>query len=258
MSRKEYEAELRKLQVELCHLQEHIKNHKLKVIVVFEGRDAAGKGGVIKAITEKVSPRVFRKVALPAPSDREKSQWFLQRFVQHFPAGGELVLFDRSWYNRAGVEPVMGFCTPEQHERFLSHCPRFEKNAQEAGIRIIKYFFDVGPEEQEKRFISRMTDPVKHWKMSPMDVESWKLWWDYTAAYSRMIERTDTEECPWFQVKSDDKRRARLNCISHLLGQIPYEEMDWQPPIIDPDDRKERKPGQPKTVEFKHSVPSIY
>jgi len=258
MKRAEYEKELRQLQVELCHLQEHIKNKGLKLIVVFEGRDAAGKGGVIQAITEKVSPRIFRKVALPAPSDREKTQWFVQRYIQHFPSAGEMVIFDRSWYNRAGVEPVMGFCTPEEHERFLRECPGFERDAVEAGIKIIKYFFDVSQDEQEKRFISRMTDPMKHWKMSPMDIESWKRWWDYTAAYTRMIDRTDTEECPWFRVKSDDKRRARLNCIAHLLGQIPYEQMAWEPPEVNAGDRKQRKAGQPEKIKFKHTVPHVY
>lgn len=256
LSRDEYEKELKRLHVELVHLQEYVKKHKLKVIVVFEGRDAAGKGGVIKAITERVSPRVFRVVALPAPSDREKTQWFVQRYVTHFPAGGEIVLFDRSWYNRAGVEPVMGFCTPEQHERFLRECPGFERDAVEAGIRIIKYFFDVSQAEQEKRFVARMTDPLKHWKMSPMDIESWRRWWDYTAAYSRMIDATDTEACPWYRVDSNHKRKARLNCIAHLLGQIPYEQMDWTPP--EAGKRKKRKPNQPKTVDFRHTVPEIF
>lgn len=256
LSKEEYEHELKKLQVELCHLQEFVKDNKLKVVVVFEGRDAAGKGGVIKAITERVSPRVFRVVALPAPSDREKTQWFVQRYVQHFPAGGEIVLFDRSWYNRAGVEPVMGFCTSEQHERFLRECPGFEKDAVEAGVKIIKYFFDVSQDEQEKRFISRMTNPMKHWKMSPMDVESWRRWWDYTAAYTRMIDATDTDASPWYKVNSNHKRRARLNCISHLLNQIPYEPMDWQPPEVG--ERKERTPGQPEKIEFRHKVPSVY
>jgi polyphosphate kinase 2 len=256
LSRDEYEAELKKLHIELAHLQAHVKKHQLRIIVVFEGRDAAGKGGVIKALTERVSPRVFRTVALPAPSDREKTQWFIQRYIQHFPSGGEVVLFDRSWYNRAGVEPVMGFCTPEQHERFLRECPGFERDVVEAGIRIIKYFFDVSPEEQEKRFLSRMEDPMKHWKMSPMDVESYRRWWDYSSVYNRMIDATDTEACPWYRVDSDHKRRARLNCISHLLGQIPYEPMDWSPPELG--ERNDRKAGQPETVHFRHSVPPVY
>ena len=256
ISKKAYERELKKLQVELCHLQEYVKKHQLKVIVVFEGRDAAGKGGVIKAITERVSPRVFRVVALPAPSDREKTQWFVQRYISHFPAAGEIVLFDRSWYNRAGVEPVMGFCTPEEHEKFLEECPGFERDVESAGIKIIKYFFDVSQEEQEKRFLSRMTEPLKHWKMSPMDVESWRRWWDYTAVYERMIDATDTDYCPWYRVNSNDQRRARLNCIAHLLGQIPYEPMEWEPPAMGK--RKERKSGQPEELNFRHKVPKVY
>lgn len=252
----DYEKELKKLQVELCHLQEWVKKEKLRIVVVFEGRDAAGKGGVIKAITEKVSPRVFRTVALPAPSDREKSQWYVQRYIKHFPAGGEIILFDRSWYNRAGVEPVMGFCTPDQHERFLRQCPEFERDAINAGLKIVKYFFDVSQEVQEERFLSRIEDPMKHWKLSPMDVESWRRWWDYTTVYNRMIDATDTEHCPWYRVQADNKRRARLNCISHLLSQFPYEEQDFHPP--EGGKRKERKPGQPEKIKFKHTVQKVY
>ena len=256
LSRKLFDEELRKLQVELCHLQEHIKKEGLRIIVIFEGRDAAGKGGVIKRITERVSPRVFRVVALPAPSDREKSQWYPQRYIEHFPAAGELMLFDRSWYNRVGVERVMGFCTEEEYENFMRVCPDFEADLVRSGILLIKYFFDVSQEEQERRFLARMTDPLRHWKMSPMDVESWRRWWDYNEAYKRMLEATDTDHAPWHRVQADDKRRARLNCISHLLSSIPYEPMDWRPPEVGK--RKKRKPGTPESLTFKHDVPPVY
>ena len=256
LSRKVFERELQKLQVELCHLQDHVKRTGMRAIVLFEGRDAAGKGGVIKRITERVSPRVFRVVALPTPSDREKTQWYPQRYIQHFPAAGEIILFDRSWYNRAGVEHVMGFCTPDEYERFLGTVPSFEAEMIRSGIRLIKYFFDVSPEQQEKRFLARMTDPMRHWKMSPMDVESWRRWWDYTEAYQRMIEATDTEASPWYRVMADDKRRARLNCIAHLLSLLPYEEQDWTPPEVGK--RKRKKPGTPDKVDFRHEVPRAY
>jgi polyphosphate kinase 2 len=256
LSRKLFDKELCKLQVELCHLQEHIKKEGLRIIVIFEGRDAAGKGGVIKRITERVSPRVFRVVALPAPSDREKSQWYPQRWIAHFPAAGELMLFDRSWYNRPGVERVMGFCTDDEHENFMRVCPDFEADLVRSGIQLIKYFFDVSQEEQERRFRARVTDPLRHWKMSPMDVESWRRWWDYTEAYQHMLEATDTDHAPWHRVQADDKRRARLNCISHLLSSIPYEPMDWKPPEVGK--RKKRKPGTPESLTFKHDVPPVY
>jgi polyphosphate kinase 2 len=225
MTRKQYEKELRKLQTELCRLQEWVKLKGLKVIVVFEGRDAAGKGGTIKAITERVSPRVFRLVALPAPSDREKSQMYLQRYMQHFPAGGEVVIFDRSWYNRAGVERVMGFCTEREYERFLENCPEAEKYMVDGGIILIKFWLEVGKKEQERRFEARIEDPIRQWKLSPMDVESWTRWYDYSHARDMMLEATDTEHAPWYIVRSDDKKRARLNCIAHLLSLIPYEKM---------------------------------
>ena len=250
-----FDKELRKLQTELCHLQEYIKKERLKIIVVFEGRDAAGKGGVIKRITERVSPRVFRVVALPAPSDRQKTQWYPQRYVENFPAGGEIVLFDRSWYNRAGVEHVMGFCSREEYERFLSGCPTFEEWIVRSGIQLIKYFFDVTQEEQEKRFMSRINDAMRHWKLSPMDIESWERWWDYTAAYERMLDATDTSHAPWYRVQADDKRRARLNCIAHLLSLIPYERMDWQPPDLG---KRKKKPGTRDELTFKHEVPLVY
>lgn len=222
MKRKAYEKELGKLQVELCHLQEWVKANGLRVIVLFEGRDAAGKGGTIKAITEKVSPRVFRVIALPAPSDREKTQLFLQRYMQHFPAAGEIVIFDRSWYNRAGVEYVMGFCTAAEHKRFLSLCPEIEKYIIEGGIILIKLWLEVGMDEQERRFKARIDDPLRQWKLSPMDTESYRRWYDYSRARDLMFEATNSNHAPWHVIRSDDKRRARLNCIAHLLKLIPY------------------------------------
>src|SRR5246500_3535484 len=222
MKRKVYEKNLEKLQVDLCHLQAWVKANKLRVIVLFEGRDAAGKGGTIKAITEKVSPRVFRVVALPSPSDREKSQLFLQRYMQHFPAAGEIVIFDRSWYNRAGVEYVMGFCTPAEHKRFLSLCPRIEQYIVDGGIILLKYWLEVGKKEQQRRFEARIKDPLRQWKLSPMDLESFRRWNEYSRARDRMLEATDSKHAPWHIVRSDDKKRARLSCISHLLSMIPY------------------------------------
>ena len=222
MKRKVYEKEMAKLQVELCHLQEWVKANKLRVIVLFEGRDAAGKGGTIKAITEKVSPRVFRVIALPAPSDREKTQMFMQRYMQHFPSGGEIVIFDRSWYNRAGVEYVMGFCTAEEHSRFLSVCPQIEKYVVDGGIILIKLWLEVGMNEQEKRFKARIDDPLRQWKLSPMDTESYRRWYDYSRARDLMFKATNSKHAPWHIVRSDDKRRARLNCIAHLLKVIPF------------------------------------
>ena len=197
-------------------------------MVVLEGRDAAGKGGTIKAITERVSPRVFRVVALPAPSDREKSQMYVQRYLQHFPAAGEIVIFDRSWYNRAGVEYVLGFCTREQHRRFLETCPMFEKQVVDAGIRLLKYWLEVSPEEQKKRFAARIEDPLRQWKLSPTDLESRRRWYDYSKARDMMMAATDTRHAPWHVVRSNDKKRARLNLIAHLLGQIPYKRIKRQ------------------------------
>src|SRR3981081_12340 len=225
MKRKVYEKELGKLQVELCHLQEWVKANKLRVIVLFEGRDAAGKGGTIKAITEKVSPRVFRVTTLPAPSDREGTQLFLQRYMQHFPAAGEIVIFDRSWYNRAGVEYVMDFCTPAEHKRFLSLCPQIEKYIIDGGIILIKLWLEVGMDEQERRFEARINDPLRHWKLSPMDLESYRRWYDYSRARDLMFKATNSKHAPWHVIRSDDKRRARLNCIAHLLKLIPYKRM---------------------------------
>jgi len=225
MKRKAYEKELRKLQVQLCHLQEWVKEKKLRAVIIFEGRDAAGKGGTIKALTEKVSPRVFRVVALPAPSDREKAQMFMQRYIEQFPAGGEIVIFDRSWYNRAGVEHVMGFCTPEQHKRFLELCPQVEKFAVDGGLILIKLWLEVGMDEQEARFHARIEDPLRQWKLSPMDTESFNRWYDYSRARDMMFEATDTKAAPWRLIRSDDKRRARLNVLSHILKTIPYKKL---------------------------------
>jgi polyphosphate kinase len=225
MKRKSYEKELRKLQVKLCHLQEWVKQKGLRVIIVFEGRDAAGKGGTIKAISERVSPRVFRVVALPAPSEREKSQMYMQRYMQHFPAAGEVIIFDRSWYNRAGVEHVMGFVSKEQYRRFLDRCPEIEKYIVDTGIILIKLWLEVGKDEQEKRFAARIDDPMRQWKLSPMDVASYQRWYDYSEARDRMLKATDSRHAPWHIVRSDDKRRARLNAISHILASIPFEKM---------------------------------
>lgn len=226
MSRKEYERDLHDLHIELCHLQDWLKQTGARVVVVLEGRDAAGKGGVIRAITERVSPRVFRVVALPAPSDREKTQLYVQRYVPHFPAAGEIVIFDRSWYNRAGVEHVMGFCKEEQYHRFLRLCPMFEKNIVENNIILLKYWLEVSNEEQARRFEARIHDPLRQWKLSPMDLPSREKWFDYSRARDAMLDATDTEFAPWFIVDSNDKKRMRLNLISHLLEQIPYKKVE--------------------------------
>ena len=222
LKRKQYEKEMDRLQLELCKLQAWVKYKGLRVIIVFEGRDAAGKGGTIRAITERASPRVFRLVALPAPSDREKTQMYLQRYMQHFPAAGEIVIFDRSWYNRAGVEYVMGFCTKDQHRKFLELCPTTEKYMVDGGIILIKYWMEVGKKEQQRRFEARIKDPLRQWKLSPMDLESFRRWYEYSSARDKMLEATDSKHAPWYIVRSDDKRKARLNCISHLLSMIPY------------------------------------
>jgi polyphosphate kinase 2 len=223
LKRKDYEKVLRELQTDLCAVQDWVKRTHQRTIVVFEGRDAAGKGGTIRAITERVSPRTFRVVALPAPSDREKSQMYVQRYIAHFPAAGEIVIFDRSWYNRAGVEHVMGFCTKEQHKRFLQVCPQFEKQIVDNGIRLIKYWLEVSNKEQKRRFEARVADPLRQWKLSDMDLPARERWYDYSRARDLMLEATDTEYAPWHIVRSDDKRRARLNLISHFLSLFPYE-----------------------------------
>jgi polyphosphate kinase len=225
LKRKAYEKALRALQVELCALQDWVKQEGARIIVVFEGRDAAGKGGVIKAITERVSHRVFREVALPAPSDREKSQLYMQRYLQHAPAAGEIVIFDRSWYNRAGVEYVLGFCSKAQHRRFLKVCPEMEQYIVDDGVQLIKYWLEVSEPEQKRRFEARVTDPLRQWKLSPTDLYSRSRWFEYSRARDMMLEATDTKWAPWYIVPSDDKRRARLNCIRHLLSLIPYREV---------------------------------
>jgi polyphosphate kinase 2 len=227
LKRKRYEKELHKLQVELCHLQEWVKAKGLKVIIVFEGRDTAGKGGTIKALTERVSPRVFRIVALPAPSERQKSQLYMQRYIEHFPAGGEVVIFDRSWYNRAGVERVMGFVDEKLCEHFLKNIPVFEAEIINSGIILIKLWLEVGMEEQDRRFAARIFDPLRQWKLSPMDLESYGRWYDYSRARDAMLKHTDSKNAPWFIVRSDDKRRGRLSCIAHILKTIPYKKIHW-------------------------------
>jgi len=226
LKRKRYEKELARLQAELCKLQDWVRYKGLRVMVVFEGRDAAGKGGTIKAITERVSPRVFRSVALPAPSDREKTQMYAQRYMAHFPAAGEIVIWDRSWYNRAGVEHVMGFCTKEEYKKFLNLCTTLENYLiLEAGIILVKYWLEVGQKEQQRRFEARINDPLRQWKLSPMDLESFRRWYEYSRARDRMLAATNTKRAPWYIVRSDDKKRARLNCISHFLSLIPYKKV---------------------------------
>ncbi|MCQ9085359.1 polyphosphate kinase 2 [Vibrio harveyi] len=255
LKKKEYEEALEHLQIELVKLQEWVKHKGLKVVVLFEGRDAAGKGGTIKRITEKLNPRVCRIAALPAPTEKEKTQWYFQRYVAHLPAAGEIVLFDRSWYNRAGVEKVMGFCTPDQYEEFLRSCPEFERMLQRSGIILFKYWFSVSDEEQEKRFLERINTPIKRWKFSPMDLESRNRWAEYSEAKDKMFAYTDTKNCPWWVVPSDDKKKARLNCISHLLSQVEYEELEH--PVIElPELNKEGYVRAP--IDDQTSVPDKY
>jgi len=225
LKNKKYVKELRKLQARLCHLQDWVKEKGLRVIIVFEGRDGAGKGGTIRALTERVSPRVFRAVALPAPSDREKSQMYFQRYMAHFPAAGEIVIFDRSWYNRAGVEKVMGFCSKEQHLRFLELCPEIEKHIVGSGIILLKFWLEVSDKEQKRRFEARITDPIRQWKLSPMDLPSRTKWFEYSRARDLMLKVTDTKWAPWRILRSDDKKRARLNCISEILELIPHKKV---------------------------------
>ncbi len=234
LKNKFYLQELGKLQIELVKLQEWIKAKELKVVVIFEGRDAAGKGGVIKRITECLKPRVCRVVALPKPSDREKTQWYFQRYVAHLPAGGEMVLFDRSWYNRANVDRVMGFCTEEEYREFMRSCPEFERMLVRSGIILIKYWFSVSDEEQERRFQDRIDDPTKRWKLSPMDLSSRSHWIEYSQAKDEMLKYTDIKQSPWWVVDSDEKKRARLNCIRHLLTQIPYKDLTPEPIKLPP------------------------
>jgi len=257
MKRKAYEKELRKLQVQLCHLQEWVKASGTRIIIVFEGRDAAGKGGTIKALTERVSPRVFRVTALPAPSDREKTQLFLQRYIERFPAAGEIIIFDRSWYNRAGVEYVMGFATEEQHKRFLKLCPEVEQYIIDGGITLIKIWLEVGQEEQERRFLNRISDPLRQWKLSSMDLESYKRWYDYSKARDFMLDATDSKHAPWYLVRSDDKRRARLNCIAHILSAIPYKKLK-QAKVELPKRSNKRRYDDLASLKDRHFVESRY
>ena len=256
LKRKYYEKELAKLQRELVKLQEWIRFKGLKVVVIFEGRDAAGKGGVIKRITERLNPRIVRVVALPAPTERERTQWYFQRYVAHLPAAGEMVLFDRSWYNRAGVERVMGFCTEEEYWEFLRSVPYFERMLVRSDIILIKYWFSVSDEEQERRFQARLLDPVKRWKLSPMDLESRARWNEYSKAKDEMFAYTDIKQAPWYVVNSDDKKRARLNCISHLLSMIPYEDLTPEPIELPP--RVDKISYVRPPMDYQTFVPEIY
>jgi polyphosphate kinase 2 len=255
LKRKEFEEEIAKLHAELVKLQLWVKHSGARIVVVFEGKDAAGKGGVIKRITERVSPRVFRVVALPAPSERERSQIYFQRYFQHLPAAGEVVIFDRSWYNRAGVERVMGFCTDEEYERFLRVCPAWERDMIEAGITLIKYWFEISQEEQTRRFLERINDPRKIWKLSPMDLESHRRWYDYARARDAMFAVTDIPESPWYVVDADDKRRARLNCIAHFLSLIPYKELPREKVTLPP---RQKAKGYKKPDHLFRFVPDKY
>ena len=257
LKRKQYEKELRRLQAELCRLQDWVKYKGLRVIVVFEGRDGAGKGGTIRAIVERVSPRVFRPVALPAPSDREKSQMYIQRYLPHFPAAGEVVIFDRSWYNRAGVEYVMGFCTKEQRDRFLELCPVIEKFIVDSGIILIKYWLEVSNKEQERRFQARIEDPLRQWKLSPMDLPAREKWYDYSHARDLMFDATDTAHAPWYIVRSDDKRKARLACLAHLLTLIPYKKVRREKVSLPKRSNKGEYDDQ-ATLKERRFIPDIY
>ncbi len=249
LDKKLYESELERLQGELVKLQTWVKEKGLKVVVIFEGRDAAGKGGVIKRIIERVSPRIFRVVALGTPSDREKTQWYFQRYVSHLPVAGEVVLFDRSWYNRAGVERVMGFCSDDEYHEFLRSCPQFEQMLTLSGILLVKYWFSVSDQEQEARFEARINDPTKWWKLSPMDLESRSRWVDYSKAKDEMFVHTDTSFAPWYVVDADDKRRARLNCIGHLLSLIPYKDLTPKPPKLPPRQKGRGYKRPPKSAQ---------
>jgi polyphosphate kinase 2 len=256
MKNKHYFNELVKLDIELVKLQEWVKGKKLRVVVIFEGRDAAGKGGVIKTISGCLNPRICKVVALGTPTEKEKTQWYFQRYVPHLPAGGEIALFDRSWYNRAGVEKVMGFCTNDEYEEFLRSCPEFEKMLLRSGIILVKYWFSVSDHEQEKRFHERISDPTKRWKISPMDVESREKWVEYSMAKDKMFSYTDTKQSPWYVVEADDKKRARLNCINHLLSLIPYEDLTPKPfklPPLKHDTAYVRPPKEEQT-----HVPKVY
>jgi polyphosphate kinase 2 len=257
MKRKKYESELQELQVRLCHLQRWIKEKGLRVVIIFEGRDGAGKGGTIRAITERLSPRVFRVAALPAPSDREKTQVYMQRYLQHFPAAGEVVIFDRSWYNRAGVEYVMGFCSPKEHKRFLKLCPEIEQFIVDGGVILIKLWMEVGNDEQKRRFEARATDPLRQWKLSPMDLPARTRWYDYSRARDLMLKKTDTRTAPWYIVRSDDKRAARLNTIAHLLSVIPHKELPT-PKVSLPNRSSKGAYDDAKSIARRRFVPERY
>lgn len=257
LGNKQYIRELRRLQSELCKLQEWVKEQGLRVIVVFEGRDAAGKGGTIRALTERVSPRVFRVVALPTPSDREKTQMYMQRYMQYFPGAGEIVIFDRSWYNRAGVEYVMGFCTKKQHRRFLDRAPLMEKYIVDGGIILLKYWLEVGQKEQERRFEKRIKDPLRQWKLSPMDLESFRRWDDYSRARDLMLKATDSKHAPWFIVPSDDKKKARLNCIAHFLSKVPHRRVPRNKVTL-PARKKQSGYNDQASLKGRHFVPEKY
>jgi polyphosphate kinase len=255
LERKKFESALEKLHVELVKLQLWVKHKGLKMAIIFEGRDAAGKGGIIKRITERVSPRVFRVIALPAPTEREKSQMYIQRYVKHLPAAGEVVIFDRSWYNRPLVERVMGFCTDEQANYFLRMCPEVEDAFVRSGIILIKYWIEVSQEEQTRRFLARIHDGRKIWKLSPMDLESHRRWYDYSRARDAMMAATDTQVAPWYVVMSDDKRRAQLNCIAHLLSLIPYKDVPRQPIKLP---KRQKPKGYKETARRNNFVPGVY
>jgi polyphosphate kinase len=257
LKNKKFEKELLKLQERLCILQEWVKEKRLRVIIIFEGRDAAGKGGTIKAITERVSPRVFRLIALPAPSDREKSQMYIQRYMAHFPAAGEIVIFDRSWYNRAGVERVMGFCTDEQYQQFLELTPVFEKHMVNGGIILVKFWLEVSNKEQQRRFEARIKDPMRQWKLSAMDLPSREKWYQYSIARDAMLKATDKSFAPWYVVKSDDKKRARLNTIAHLLKLIPHKKIK-RPKVHLPNRSKKHAYDDEKSIRGRRFVPEIY
>jgi len=256
IANKVYEGELARLQIELVKLQEWVKHSGHRVAIVFEGRDAAGKGGTIKRITEALNPRICQVVALPAPTEREKSQWYFQRYTAHLPAAGEIVIFDRSWYNRAGVERVMGFCTDEEYTEFMRSCPEFERMLVRSGIQLIKYWFSVSDEEQERRFQKRLTDPTKQWKLSPMDLQSRKRWADYSKAKDNMFAHTDIKQAPWYVVDSDVKKHARLNCISHLLSLIPYEDVSRDPIALE--DRPPQKGYERPPMSDQTFVPEVH
>ncbi|MFW2404502.1 MAG: polyphosphate kinase 2 [Gammaproteobacteria bacterium] len=257
MKKKDYEESLYELQIELNKLQRWVTETGARIVVIFEGRDAAGKGGTIRRIAESVSPRVFRTVALPKPSDRQKSQWYFQRYVEQLPAAGEVILFDRSWYNRAGVEVVMGFCTPKQRDDFLRDVPPFELTLVDDGIILVKYWLEVSSDEQQERFEKRIAEPTKQWKLSPMDLEARRRWYEYSLARDRMFDVTDTSHAPWYVVRADDKKEARLNCISHLLSVIPYEDLDGET-IELPKRSNEHEYDDKATMTSRRYVPERY